>query len=171
MSPEKLELGSMIEAISSHHTSQPAKPGKPPPRLWRRLDAAALASRTKGHLPFDYQDPAVHFLRSGGEQMVACIIEYGIKPGTEGKLENEFAVLMPEIQSIDGFVSMDNFESVTRPGVFIEVSYWRDDRALQTWIANGAHRKAMVVGQDEIFTWYKIQSAEIRRETDWTSPD
>ncbi len=100
--------------------------------------------------------------------MVACIIEYGVRPGMEARLERAFAALIPEIQAIDGFIPMDNFQSQTRPGAMLEISYWRDQRALQAWIDNGAHREKLKLGRNEIFSWYKISSTEINRQIDWT---
>jgi heme-degrading monooxygenase HmoA len=100
--------------------------------------------------------------------MIACIIEYGVRPGMEDKLGEAFAALVPEIQRIDGFISMDNFQSQTRPGAMLEISYWRDERALQSWIDNAAHRELMLRGRKEIFSWYKISSTEIKRQIDWT---
>jgi hypothetical protein len=32
--------------------------------------------------------------------MIVCIIEYGVRPGMEGRLEEAFASLVPEIQAI-----------------------------------------------------------------------
>ena len=100
--------------------------------------------------------------------MIACIIEYAVTAGMEDRLGEAFAALIPEIQAIDGFISMDNFESQTRPGVLLEVSYWRDEGALQIWIDNAAHREKMLLGRKEIFSWYKISSVEIKRQIDWT---
>ena len=79
-----------------------------------------------------------------------------------------FRGLVPEIQAIGGFISMDNFQSQTRPGVMLEVSYWRDERALNAWIDNVAHRSTMPLGRNEIFSWYKISSTEVKRQIDWT---
>jgi len=104
----------------------------------------------------------------GKRQMIACIIEYAVTAGMEDRLGEAFAALIPEIQAIDGFVSMDNFQSQTRPGVLLEVSYWRDEAALQCWIDNAAHREKMLLGRKEIFSWYKISSVEIKRQIDWT---
>jgi len=100
--------------------------------------------------------------------MIACIIEYGVRPGMKDKLREAFAALVPEIQRIDGFISMDNFQSQTRPGAMLEISYWRDECALQSWIDNAAHRELMLLGRNEIFSWYKISSTEIKRQIDWT---
>ena len=100
--------------------------------------------------------------------MVACIIEYSVRAGMEERLGEAFAALIPEIEAIDGFISMDNFESRTRPGVLLEISYWRDDHALQAWIDNAAHREKMLLGRKEIFAAYKISSVEIKRQIDWT---
>ena len=47
--------------------------------------------------------------------MIVCIIEYGVRPGMEGRLGEAFAALVSEIQAIDGFISMDDFQSHTRP--------------------------------------------------------
>jgi len=99
--------------------------------------------------------------------MIVCIIEYGVRPGMEGRLEEAFASLVPEIQAIGGFISMDNFQSQTRPGVMLEVSYWRDGRALNAWIDNAAHRGTMPLGRNESFSWYKISSTEVKRQIDW----
>ena len=100
--------------------------------------------------------------------MIVCIIEYGVRPGMEGRLEEAFASLLPEIQAVGGFISMDNFQSQTRPGVMLEVSYWRDEGALNAWIDNAAHRGTMPLGRNEIFSWYKISSTEVKRQIDWT---
>ena len=100
--------------------------------------------------------------------MVACIIEYSVRAGMEERLGEAFAALIPEIEAIDGFISMDNFESQTRPGVLLEISYWRDDRALQAWIDNAAHREKMILGRKDIFSAYKIASVEIKRQIDWS---
>lgn len=62
--------------------------------------------------------------------MIVRIIEYGVRPGMEGRLGDAFAALVSEIQAIDGLISMDNFQSQTQPGVMLEISYWRDDRAM-----------------------------------------
>ncbi len=100
--------------------------------------------------------------------MIVCIIEYGVRTGMGGRLQEAFAALVPEIEAIDGFICMDNFQSQTRPGVMLEVSYWRDERALNAWIGNAAHREAMPLGRNEIFSWYKISSTEVKRQIDWT---
>lgn len=100
--------------------------------------------------------------------MIACIIEYSVRTGMEERLGEAFAALIPEIEAIDGFISMDNFESQTRPGVLLEISYWRDEHALHNWIDNAAHRKMMLLGRDEIFSRYKISSVEVKRQIDWT---
>src|ERR1700688_12336 len=46
---------------------------------------------------------------------ITCIIEYGVRPAMEGTLGEAFAVLVSEFQAIDGFISMDDFQSQTRP--------------------------------------------------------
>jgi heme-degrading monooxygenase HmoA len=99
--------------------------------------------------------------------MVACIIEYRVKPGMERKLQEVFGQLMPEIQAIDGFMSMDNFQSQTNPGLLVEISYWRDLDAMAAWMTNAEHVKAMPIGRNEIFSWYNIKTLSVDREKEW----
>ena len=103
--------------------------------------------------------------------MIACIIEFGVKPGRDPDRARLLAELFAEIETVDGFLSKDTFEDVARPGRRITISYWDDAAALRGWMRNPAHRRAIGQGQHEIFSHYAIRVARIERAIDWVAPE
>jgi len=77
------------------------------------------------------------------------------------------AELLVEAGKVDGFVSKESFLSKDHPDKTISISYWRDDSALETWMANAEHRRAIQIGNRELFSYYTIQIAQIVREKSW----
>ena len=57
------------------------------------------------------------------------------------------AALRAELDSIDGFVSIERFESLTRPGHLLPLSFWRDEAAVARWRQHEAHRTAQARGR------------------------
>jgi heme-degrading monooxygenase HmoA len=106
----------------------------------------------------------------GGAAMLACIIEFGVKPGVETEHRALLAALLEEVATVQGFVSKETFESRNTPGKVITISYWRDEAALRTWMRNAAHLRAIAVGNQRLFTHYTIQIADVRRESEWVAP-
>jgi heme-degrading monooxygenase HmoA len=98
--------------------------------------------------------------------MFACIIEYTVR---DGRMQEHDAALMPlleKVASAPGFISKEYF---TNPdGRLLTISYWTDREALAAWVADPDHRKAMVVGKAEIFSWFCIRVAEVERDYSWT---
>jgi heme-degrading monooxygenase HmoA len=99
--------------------------------------------------------------------MLMCVIEFGTRPGMEERVGALLAELLVEAGRIDGFVSKESFLSRDRAGKTISVSYWRDDAALDTWMSNAAHRRAIRIGNQELFSHYTIQIARVVREKSW----
>jgi heme-degrading monooxygenase HmoA len=99
--------------------------------------------------------------------MLVCLIEFDTRPGMEERLGALLAELLVEAGKVDGFVSKESFLSKDRPGKTVSISYWRDDAALDAWMANAAHRRAMKIGNQELFSRYTIRIARIVREKSW----
>lgn len=95
--------------------------------------------------------------------MIACIIEFGVRPGMEAEHQRLLAQLMAKVATIDGFVSKEAFQSRSDPAKVITISMWRDEAALARWNADPDHQAAMAAGKT-IFSHYRIQIAEIRRD-------
>jgi heme-degrading monooxygenase HmoA len=101
--------------------------------------------------------------------MLACIIEFGVKPGRDDDRKRLLAELFLELNHLPGFLSKETFQDVERPERRITISYWTDADALRGWMRNAAHIHAIGLGKREIFSHYNIKIATIDRETDWTA--
>ncbi len=98
---------------------------------------------------------------------VACIIEFGVRPGMEARHQEILAALMPEAERFDGFVSKETFDSRNHPGKLITVSYWRDKDALAGWMRHPPHRAAIAEGKARVFSHYSIMVADVTRDVQW----
>lgn len=96
--------------------------------------------------------------------MIAGLIEFRIKPGKEARYDEVAAALYAAVRDMDGFISVERFESRGTPGKMLSLSYWRDERALAAWRNLAEHRAAMAVGKEEIFADYRIVVAEVSRD-------
>jgi heme-degrading monooxygenase HmoA len=99
--------------------------------------------------------------------MIACIIEFSIRPGMEARHREALEPLLKEIEGLPGFISKETFESRLSPGRLLTISYWENREAMRTWMSNANHRKSMVAGKREIFSNYTIRIAPIERAYEW----
>jgi len=74
------------------------------------------------------------------------------------------ARLSEELQIIDGFISLERFESLQEPGKLLSLSFWRDEAAATAWRASMKHRAAQVEGRRGIFADYRLRVANVRRD-------
>ena len=72
--------------------------------------------------------------------------------------------LRPELEKIDGFVSVERFTSMYNEGKYLSVSFWRDENALNQWREHLGHREAQKKGLNKIFRNYRIRVAEVIRD-------
>ena len=68
------------------------------------------------------------------------------------------------VETIDGFISVERFESLTTPGKLLSLSIWRDEAALDEWRRLTQHRAAQKAGRDVMFTDYRLRVASIIRD-------
>ena len=96
--------------------------------------------------------------------MIAVIFE--LEPA-EGALDTymEHAMrLRPELEKIDGFISVERFESLTTPGKLVSLSFWRDETALDAWRNHADHRCSQAAGRDGLFAGYRLRVAGVIRD-------
>ncbi len=74
------------------------------------------------------------------------------------------AALGPELEHIDGFISIERFESLARPGRLLSLSFWRDEAAIAHWRNLQAHRVAQQAGRDGIMRDYRLRVAQVLRD-------
>ena len=102
--------------------------------------------------------------------MIACIIEFGTRPGRDDDRKRLLAEMFVELEQVSGFLSKETFEDVEHPGRRVTISYWADAESLRNWMRNAEHLRAIGLGKRDIFSHYNIKIATIERETDWLAP-
>jgi heme-degrading monooxygenase HmoA len=74
------------------------------------------------------------------------------------------AHLRPLLENIDGFVSIERFQSLTTPGKVLSLSFWRDEEAVRQWRNLAPHREAQRAGRQAIFQDYRLRVAHVLRD-------
>jgi len=96
--------------------------------------------------------------------MIAVIFEVEMKPGKSQDYLDLAARLRPELEKIDGFISVERFESLVNKGKLVSLSFWRDQDAVARWREHAEHRLAQARGRNEIFSNFRIRVAEVVRD-------
>lgn len=96
--------------------------------------------------------------------MIAVIFEVEPRTGREDEYLEIAGQLRPMVEEIDGFLSIERFESLTQPGKILSLSFWRDEEAIGEWRNIAAHRQAQHEGRNSIFSDYRLRIAEVSRD-------
>ncbi len=96
--------------------------------------------------------------------MIAVIFEVWPAPGERDTYLDIAASLRPQLEEIDGFVSIERFESIATPGKMLSLSFWRDEEAVAAWRALEEHRAAQQVGRKRVFSDYRLRVAAVVRD-------
>jgi heme-degrading monooxygenase HmoA len=74
------------------------------------------------------------------------------------------ADLRPRLEQIDGFLSVERFESLSEKGKILSISFWRDEDAVKAWRTQPEHRMAQKAGRGGIFRDYRLRVADVLRD-------
>ncbi len=96
--------------------------------------------------------------------MIAVLFEVVLAEHQQTAYLDAAAALRPLLERIDGFVSIERFESLSQPGRLLSLSYWRDEAAVTTWRNVEAHRCTQAQGRSTMFTDYRIRVACVIRD-------
>lgn len=96
--------------------------------------------------------------------MVVVIFEVWPAPGRKGEYLDIAARLKGELQAIDGFLSVERFQSLTDEGKILSLSFWRDEKAVQAWRNTAEHRSAQAKGRGGVFSDYRLRVASVLRD-------
>ena len=91
--------------------------------------------------------------------MIAVIFEVIPHADQKAAYLDAAAQLRPLLDAIDGFLSIERFQSLTQPDKLLSLSYWRDEDAVRTWRNLEAHRQVQQIGRAAIFADYRIRVA------------
>lgn len=96
--------------------------------------------------------------------MIAVIFEAEPRPGQRETYLELAAELKPRLEAIDGFVSIERFESLANEGKILSLSFWRDEAAVAEWRRLEDHRRAQAAGRNGIFADYRLRVASVLRD-------
>lgn len=96
--------------------------------------------------------------------MIAVIFEVKIKSGKQERYLSLAADLKPLLTDIEGFISIERFQSLSTEGKLLSLSWWENEEAVLQWKKNILHKNAQQEGRESIFDFYKISIASLTRE-------
>jgi heme-degrading monooxygenase HmoA len=96
--------------------------------------------------------------------VIAVIFEVIPRDGQRDAYLAAAASLRERLATIDGFLSIERFESLTQPGKLLSLSYWRDEEAVRQWRNLEEHRQVQRAGRERIFEDYRLKVAAVLRD-------
>jgi heme-degrading monooxygenase HmoA len=96
--------------------------------------------------------------------MIAVTVEVWPHHQKREQLTTMAAVLRPALEQVDGFVSMERFESLIEPGKILVVMFWRDEECLTRWQRSEEYRRLMAAIRNEMVKKYRARVARVERD-------
>ena len=96
--------------------------------------------------------------------MIAVIFEFTPADGRFSDYSDLAAGLNSIVKGFDGFISIERFQSITNPGKFVSLSFWRDEEAVRKWRNVQKHREAQARGRRGIFSAYRLRICNVIRD-------
>jgi heme-degrading monooxygenase HmoA len=96
--------------------------------------------------------------------MIAVIFEVWPAEGKTDAYLDIAGGLRPLLEEIDGFISIERFESLVEPGKYLSLSIWRDEEAVAAWRRTQEHRDAQSAGRGGVFRDYRLRVASVSRD-------
>jgi len=96
--------------------------------------------------------------------MYAVIFEVEVK--AEGK-EEYLAIaakLRKELENLEGFISIERFQSLVNEGKLVSLSFWESEEAIINWRNHQEHSQAQQKGRQQLFSNYRIRVAKVVRD-------
>ena len=96
--------------------------------------------------------------------MIAVIFEAEAREGQRQAYLDAAARLRPLLMEMDGFISIERFESLSQPGKILSLSFWRDEAAVERWRNTEPHREVQAAARKTIFEMYRLRVAAVLRD-------
>ena len=96
--------------------------------------------------------------------MLAVIFEVVPRQGRKQAYLDAAAALRPLLAEVDGFISVERFQSLTDPDKLLSLSFWRDEAAVAQWRNIERHRQTQQVGREQAFADYRLRVAGVLRD-------
>jgi heme-degrading monooxygenase HmoA len=96
--------------------------------------------------------------------MIAVIFEVQPHADKASRYFDLAAAMRADLEAIDGFISVERFQSLVTPGKFLSLSFWRDEGAVRAWRNQAGHRAGQRDGRQNVFAGYRIRVAQVLRD-------
>lgn len=96
--------------------------------------------------------------------MIAVIFEVLPHSSAKHTYLSIAADLYDHLSQMDGFISIERFQSLSDPDKFLSLSFWRDEQAVLAWRNLSQHREAQALGRASIFAHYRLRVAQVLRD-------
>lgn len=96
--------------------------------------------------------------------MIAVIFEVWPAEGCRERYLDIAAELRLQLEEVDGFISVERFQSLADPAKLLSLSCFRDEAALTGWRNLGSHRHAQAQGRGRLFADYRLRVAGVIRD-------
>lgn len=96
--------------------------------------------------------------------MIAVIFEVEPAEGALDAYLDHAAALRADLAVVDGFLSVERFHSLTNPGKYLSLSFFRDEEAVAAWRRHEGHRLAQAAGRKGLFRHYRLRVASVLRD-------
>lgn len=96
--------------------------------------------------------------------MIAVIFEVQISAGKSAEYLDIASELRPLLADIDGFISIERFQSLTNKDKILSLSFWKDEESIKMWRNLESHRMAQSKGIDGVFDNYRLRVAGVIRD-------
>lgn len=103
--------------------------------------------------------------------MIAVIFEVWPAAGRKGEYLEIAAALRSELEQVDGFISVERFQSLTNEDKMLSLSFFRDEKAVMAWRNRHSHRGAQASGRNGVFDDYRLRVCTVLRDYGMTERD
>lgn len=96
--------------------------------------------------------------------MLAVIFEALPAEGKREEYLNIASLLKPSLEQVEGFISIERFQSINNPEKILSLSFWQDEKNISAWRNLEMHRTAQAMGRADVFQHYRLRVAEVKRD-------
>ncbi|MFO6296804.1 antibiotic biosynthesis monooxygenase family protein [Rahnella selenatireducens] len=96
--------------------------------------------------------------------MIAVLFEADAIPKHQDRYFQLAAELKPLLDDVEGFISIERFQSLSTPGKILSLSWWENEESVLAWKKNVTHQAAQSEGRNTIFSFYRIRVVQVLRD-------
>ena len=94
------------------------------------------------------------------------VVIFEVEPHEKGKDRylDLAGQLREKLVKVDGFISIERFQSLNNPHKILSLSTWRDEEAIRLWREQTEHKATQKEGREVLFAGYRIRVAQVVRD-------